>query len=133
MTETDAGDPHARVRLIPERVNGEPRLLHRGRFLAATMMIEIGETPYFLTVERGRVVALTEGPVLMRPWAFAIRAGAAAWAGFWQALPAPGFHDIFAMTKSGAARIEGDYYPLMANLRYVKELLATARASEGGA
>ncbi len=132
MTNADAGDPHSRIRLIPERVNANARLCHRGRFFTSDMMIEIGETPYFLSIDHGRIGNLTEGPVLMRPWAFAIRAGAEAWAAFWQAVPAPGYHDIFAMTKSGAARIDGDLYPLMANLRYVKELLETVRASEVG-
>ena len=39
-------------------------------------------------------------------------------------MPAPGYHDVFAMAKAGHARIEGDLVPLMANLRYVKDLLA---------
>jgi len=132
MTSVDDVDPHKQIRLIPDRVNANPRLCHRGRFFTSDIMIEIGDTPYYLRINNGRIDDLSEGPVLMRPWAFAIRAGESAWTAFWQAMPAPGYHDIFAMTKFGAASIDGDFHPLMANLRYVKDLLATARAPEAG-
>jgi hypothetical protein len=36
------------------------------------------------------------------------------------------------MCKSGDARIDGDIQPLMANLRYFKELLALARETKNG-
>ena len=42
-------------------------------------------------------------------------------------MPRPGFHDLFAMTKSGRASIDGNLQPLMANLRYFKEVLAAPR------
>jgi len=42
-------------------------------------------------------------------------------------VPAPGYHDLFAMKKLGVARVEGDLVPLMANLRYVKDVLAAPR------
>ena len=63
----------------------------------------------------------------MRPWRFAIRASEDAWARFWAPMPAPGYHDIFAMTKNGEARIDGDLQPLMANLRYIKDVIAAPR------
>ena len=44
-------------------------------------------------------------------------------------MPAAGYHDLFALTKSGQARVEGDLRPLMANLRYVKDVLAKPRRS----
>ena len=43
-------------------------------------------------------------------------------------LPPPGSHDLIAMLKTGALRLEGDQHPFMANLRYFKELLALPRA-----
>ena len=46
---------------------------------------------------------------------------------FWQPVPVPGYHDILAMTRFGHAKIEGDLQPLLANLRYVKDVLAAPR------
>jgi hypothetical protein len=42
-------------------------------------------------------------------------------------MPEPGYHDVIAMTRLGVARLEGDLQPLMANLRYVKEVLESPR------
>jgi hypothetical protein len=42
-------------------------------------------------------------------------------------VPEAGYHDLFAMAKAGQARVEGDLQPLMANLRYVKDVLASPR------
>ena len=42
-------------------------------------------------------------------------------------MPEPGWHDLLALTKRGAARIDGDLQPLLANLQYFKDLLATPR------
>ena len=41
--------------------------------------------------------------------------------------------NIFAMKKLGVASVEGDLLPLMANLRYVKDVIAAPRRAAGGA
>ena len=51
---------------------------------------------------------------------------------FWATVPAPGYHDLFAMAKFGHARIEGDLRPLLANLRYIKEVLEAPRGRSHG-
>lgn len=108
-------------------VNADEALVHRGRFLTCDFLVEVGDAPYHVSVERGRIGSVTRGPALMRPWRFAIRASEDAWREFWQPVPRPGYHDLFALTRFGHARIEGDLHPLMANLRYVKEVLETPR------
>ena len=112
---------------LPEWVNADPGLVRRGRYLSTTFLIEIGDVAWLVTVHEGRVARVERGPFLMREWAFAIRASAEAWRRYWEPVPAPGFHDLFALTKGGHARVEGDLQPLMANLRYVKDLLTLPR------
>jgi hypothetical protein len=63
-------------------------------------------------------------------WDFAIRGTTRAWAEFWQRTPAPGWHDLLALSKRGEVRMEGNLHPLMANLQYFKDLLAMPR--DGG-
>src|SRR5204862_2117450 len=58
----------------------------------------------------------------------AVRASREAWERFWQPVPAPGYHDLFAMTRIGAARLEGDLQPFMTHLRYFQDVLASPRA-----
>ena len=115
------------IERLSELVNVDEALVRRGRFLTCDFLVEVGETPYHVSVERGRIASVTRGAVLMRPWRFAIRATEDAWREFWQPVPRPGYHDLFALTRFGRARIEGDLQPLMANLRYIKEVLEAPR------
>lgn len=126
-------DVAAAFEQLPERVNGNAPLVHRGRFLDIDFLVAADDVPLHVSIRQGRITGVVRGPVLMRPWRFAIRATADAWTRFWAPCPEPGYHDLFAMTKSGAARIEGDLQPLMANLRYIKDVLAAPRGTAGPA
>jgi len=112
---------------LPGLVNSDEALVRRGRFLTCAFLVGVGDTAYLVSVEQGRIATVTPGPESARQWRFAIRASAEAWREFWQAVPRAGYHDLFALTRFGRARIEGDLLPLMANLRYVKEVLETPR------
>lgn len=113
---------------LPDLVNNDETLARRGRHLTTDMMIEIGAEAHFIAIEHGRVVAIQHGPAIMKSWAFAVRGNSEAWDKFWQLFPPPNFHDIFALAKLGAFRIEGDFRPLITNLFYFKALLAAPRA-----
>ena len=112
---------------LADLVNGDAALVRRGRYCSTTFLVETGATAWLVTVHEGRVARVERGPFLMREWQFAVRASDEAWRRFWEPVPAPGYHDLFAMTKGGHATIEGDLRPLMANLRYVKDVLAKPR------
>jgi pimeloyl-ACP methyl ester carboxylesterase len=112
---------------LAELVNADERLVHRGRFLTTTFLLESGADAWLIRVVEGRLERVERGPYLMRAWSFAIRAPAESWRRFWEPVPAPGYHDLFAMSRNGHARIEGDLVPLMTHLRYVQDVLATPR------
>ena len=126
MTDEEAAAVFQR---LPALVNGDIPLVRRGRHLSTTFLIGAGDVPVLATVREGAITDVTVSPPPMRSWRFAIRAGADAWRRFWQAEPEPGYHDLLAMTRFGTARIEGDLQPLMANLRYVKEVLEAPRGA----
>jgi hypothetical protein len=125
----DASDADlvARIEALPGLVNGDAWLVHRGRFLDTDLMIELGDRPFYVSIEQGRIARFEPGPLLMRTWQFAVRGGAEGWRQFWRKIPPPQFHDIFALTKHAGFRIEGDLHPLMANLLYFKDVLAAPR------
>jgi len=112
--------------------NADAWLVHRGRFLDTTVLLEAGERSWLVRIHQGRIEAVDRGPFAMPRWTFALRASPQAWAAFWQPVPPPGFHDLIAMAKTGALRIEGDLQPFFANLRYFKELLALPGAAARG-
>jgi hypothetical protein len=125
------GDNEARVVASFERLPGlvehDQNLLRRGRYMTVEFMVEIGTVPFYLSVVDGRLAAMERGPKLMRPWAFAVRGTLEAWHKFWQPVPEAGWHDIFALMKRQEFRVEGDLRPFMANLQYIKDLLAAPR------
>ena len=124
MTEDDA---LARLQALPALAAADADLVRRGRLLDVEMAVEAGSRLVFVTIRAGTVVAVTPGPGLMRSWRFAVRASLPAWEAYWQPVPPPGWHDLLALSKRGALRFEGDLHPMVANLQYVKDLLALPR------
>jgi hypothetical protein len=114
---------------LAEKANADDLLVHRGRFVSTSFLIEIGSDAWLVRIQDGRVASVTPGPFVMPRWTFALRAPADAWAQFWSANPPPGFHDLFALIKQRLLKLEGDMHPFMANLFYFKALLAKLRSA----
>lgn len=116
---------------VPEAARQDEHLLWRGRYVTLDLLIAIEDRPCFLPIVEGRPEAVETRPQKMRATAFTIAAPAAAWQAFWEPMPRPGWHDLFAMNKRGHARIEGNLLPFMQNLQYFKDLLALPRRLKG--
>ena len=115
------------IERIPELVNADANLVRRGRFLSTTFMLGIGDQGYLVKIIEGRIVSITPGPFVTPNYSFALRAPREEWEMFWKKLPPPGYNDIFALFKRGKLTIEGDLHPFMANLLYIKDVLAAPR------
>ena len=118
---------------LQELVNGNEGLVRRGRFVDARVMIGLGDADYRLSVRAGRIEAVEPGPFPMSDYDFALRAPLEEWRLFWQPVPPPGSNDLIAMRKRRVLTIEGNLQPLMANLRYFKEVMASLRGAGGAA
>lgn len=116
------------IEQLQERVNADSRLVHRGRFVNTSFLVEVGADAWLVRIVDGRIESVARGPFVMPRWTFALRASAEAWEKFWSPAPPPGFHDLLALVKFGRLRVEGDMHPFMANLFYFKALLASLRA-----
>ena len=112
---------------LPALVNQDTALIRRGRWLSNVFLVEAGTTQFLVHVEKGRLLKVEHGPFVMPSWSFAVRASESVWQRFWQPLPAPGDNDIFALRKTGEMSVEGNLQPLMANLIYIKQILAMPR------
>jgi hypothetical protein len=133
LQESTSNDLAAMIEKLPDLVNGDAALVRRGRTLTVDVLIEIGAAPYYLSIAAGRIARIERGPLLTRSWSFAIRGSEHAWRQFWLPMPPPHFHDLFALAKRGEFRIEGDFYPLMSNLLYFKDVLSAPRRLAGEA
>lgn len=115
---------------LAARVNGNERLVHRGRHVDARLLIDLVDEHWLIDIRAGRIVSVRRGPFVMPAWTFALRAPREEWERYWEPQPRPGSHDLFAMLKRRVLRIEGNLHPFMANLLYFKEVLASLRPSE---
>ncbi|OAF15634.1 hypothetical protein AYJ54_39740 [Bradyrhizobium centrolobii] len=122
----------AGFRAIPELLARDAALTARGRWLDVDCLLGPSTQPFHVAIRAGKIVDMAPAPVLMRSWRFAYRATPAAFAAYWQAMPAPGWHDLLALTKRGQATLEGDVHPFMAHLQYFKDLLALPRQNGFG-
>ena len=118
-----------RLHTLPALLAADRHLQHRGRFASCAFMIGIGDVPFHVNLQNGKIASFVRGPIIMGSWHFALHGQPEAWNEFWQATPRAGFHDIFALTKSGLFVLEGDLLPFMSNLLFFKELLALPRKS----
>lgn len=98
-------------------------LAHLGRWVNVTFLLRKGDAEYLITLRDGRVQRIAPGPHVMPCWTFALVAGDDAWERFWAAEPQPRFHDLMAMVRFKALRIEGDMTVFMRNLLYFKTLV----------
>jgi len=117
---------------IAERVNGNAALVRRGRHVDLDFLIGVGGEDFIVSVRQGQIgtVALRRLPT--QTGCFSIRAASDVWADFWRPVPPRDRHDIFSMVAAGLAELDGDLLPLMQNLQYFKDVLASLRpAGEG--
>ena len=112
---------------LPDLVNQDAALVRRGRWLSGVFLVEADITQFLVHVDKGRLLDVEQGPFVMPSWSFSIRAAESVWQRFWQPLPAPGDNDIFALRKTGEMSVEGNLQPFMANLIYIKQVLAMPR------
>ena len=119
--------PADRFARLPDLLAADTDLIRRGRGLAVDCRVDVGGNPFFLAIREGALASLERGARLMRSTAFSFRATEEAWTNYWKPIPAPGWHDLFALTKRGAAYIDGDLRPFMQNLQFFKDLLALPR------
>ena len=116
---------------LAQRVNADDRLVWRGRFVDTLFLVEVGDVSWLVKISAGRITSVTRGPFVMPAWTFALRASRETWEQFWMANPQPGFHDLFALVKRRALRIEGNLHPFMSNLLYFKDVMAAPRPTDG--
>jgi len=116
-----------------DTANADAGLVHRGRYVNAVVLLDLGDEHHLISIRDGRIESIVPKPRVMPLWTFAIRAPREEWGAFWQARPVPGSHDIMALLRRQVMVVEGDLHPLMANLRYFKDVLEIPRGKANAA
>lgn len=114
---------------LAHRFSSRAPSLRSHRQVDLTLLVQFGRVGLLTHIRQGKVAQVVDiaGLPPLASFDFSIKAGADAWNRFWQAVPRAGSHDIFALARNGDMTIEGNLHPFMANLQYVKDLLAVGR------
>jgi hypothetical protein len=112
---------------LPALVSADSDLVRRGGLCNAELEVGIGETLFYVRIAAGRVAVLERQASPPRAAQFSLHASGEAWHKFWMPVPEPGWHDLSALTKRGAARLEGDITSYMTHLQFFKDMLASPR------
>jgi hypothetical protein len=112
---------------LADLVSTDSDLVRRGAFCNCELEVGIGEALYYLRIAAGGVAALERQSSPPRDVRFSLHASSEAWRKFWMPIPEPGWHDLSALTKRGAARLDGDITPYMTHLQFFKDMLASPR------
>ena len=112
---------------LTDCVNTNAPLVRRGRWINLTFTLGVGACDYLITVSAGRVAGVEPRPLATQSGVFSIRASADTWAERWRTIPRRDYHDIWSMLPKGLATLDGDLLPLMQNLQYFKDVIASLR------
>jgi hypothetical protein len=112
---------------LAARVNSDPRLVHRGRYLDGVIGWGFDNDLWVIHVVRGKIAAVDRPGEASALPNFSVSAPASIWGEFSTQYPRPGRHDILAMVDERLATVEGDVLPFFANMFYVKGLFAKLR------
>jgi hypothetical protein len=117
---------------LAQTFTNRARSFERQRQVDVTFLVQFGHVGLRTHIRQGKVIDVAEIATLapLASFDFSIKAAADVWLRFWQAVPSPGSHDIFALTRSGDMTIEGNLHPFMSNLQYIKDLLAVGREKQ---
>ena len=92
--------PPTASRACPISSPADTDLIRRGRWLDVDCRIDVGSEPFFLPIRKGVLAPLERGARLMRSTTFSFRATDEAWTNYWAPVPAPGWHDLFALDQA---------------------------------
>ena len=115
---------------LREAVNSNDGLVWRGRWVNLDFLLGISKEDFIITVAEGRITKIEARRLPTHTGRFAIRAARETWEEHWQLLPRRNYHDIWSMLPKGLATLDGDLLPLMQNLQYFKDVIASPRAKE---
>lgn len=112
---------------LKDRVNDDAMLVRRGRWVNLTFLFGMDQDDYLVTITGGRILNVEARRLSTQTGVFTIRADGATWKEHWQAIPRRDYHDIWSMLPKGLAQIDGDLLPLIQNLQYFKDVIASLR------
>ena len=111
------------------KVNSNEQLVKRGNWVTLTFTFGIEDTDFLINIIDGKINSIKKRILLTDSGVFRIHGSKGCWEKHWLKIPPRDFHDIFAMLAKNIITIDGDLLPLIQNLQYFKDIIASNRIS----
>ena len=108
-------------------VNSNQKLVDNGKWLNISFTFGYGNSDYLFEINNGRILSISRRDLQTKSGIFKIHANPKSWEKHWLTIPPRDYHDIFAMLAKKIVTIDGNLIPLMQNLQYFKDIIASNR------
>ena len=108
-------------------VNANQKLVDNGKWLNISFTFGYGNNDYLFEINNGRILSISRRDLQTKSGIFKIHANPKSWEKHWLTIPPRDYHDIFAMLAKKIVTIDGNLIPLMQNLQYFKDIIASNR------
>ena len=108
-------------------VNSNQKLVDNGKWLNINFTFGYGNNDYLFEINNGRILSISRRDLQTKSGIFKIHANPKSWEKHWLTIPPRDYHDIFAMLAKKIVTIDGNLIPLMQNLQYFKDIIASNR------
>ena len=114
------------VDAIKDRLNADPEFKLTARFWYCDIRFVIGDEPYFMRIEDGKVKSFTYGTNGFDPYTVNISGPLEVWEQMFEEIPKPFYHDWFAASFHHDFEFGGDLesaYAYYYSLRRIKAIM----------
>ncbi len=112
---------------LKNKVNKNTNLIKRGRWINLSFVFGVNDKEFIFNIVDGKINSISQKKVDTEFGIFKISSTLENWEKHWLKIPPRDFHDLFAMLSK---KLDGDLKPLMQNLQYFKDLIASNRAKK---
>ena len=115
---------------LKNKVNKNTNLIKRGSWINLSFIFGVDEKEFIFKIVDGKIYSISQRKVDTEFGIFKISSSLENWEKHWLKIPPRDFHDLFAMLSKKLIKLDGDLKPLMQNLQYFKDLIASNRAKK---
>ena len=115
---------------LKNKVNKNTNLIKRGKWINLSFIFGVNEKEFIFKIVDGKINSISQKKVDTEFGIFKISSSLENWEKLWLKIPPRDFHDLFSILSKNIITLDGDLKPLMQNLQYFKDLIASNRAKK---
>ncbi len=119
------------IKNIKKLVNNNTQIISKGRWVNLKFILGVDAEDFIFEINCGKIVSIEKRTVDTKTGLFKISASLTSWKKHWLYMPPRDYHDLFAMLSKKIIKIDGNILPLMKNLQFFKDLIASNREKKG--